>query len=78
VVISGRAFCRKGSNRVVTTVDYRRAIIELVAQLFPADDQDRWMLTPHSALDGDWPSLAIQKGNEEAVFRLLLRLKRGN
>jgi hypothetical protein len=36
------------------------------------------MLTPHSALDGDWPSLAMQEGNEEAVLKLLLRLKRGN
>ncbi len=35
------------------------------------------MLTPHSALNGDWPALAMQKGNEEAVYRLLLRLKRG-
>jgi len=36
------------------------------------------MLTPHPALDGDWPSLAMQKGNEEAVYALLLRLKQGN
>jgi hypothetical protein len=36
------------------------------------------MLTPDSALNGDWPSLAIQKGNEEAVYALLLRLKRGH
>ena len=42
------------------------------------EDQDRWMLTPHSALDGDWPALAMQKGNEEAVYRLLLRIKQGN
>jgi hypothetical protein len=62
----------------VTSVDYRRAIIDLVAQLFPAEDQNRWMLTPHSALDGDWPSLAMQEGNEEAVLKLLLRLKRGH
>src|SRR5207247_1974776 len=34
----------------------------------PPQDQDRWMLTPHPALDGDWPSLAMQKGNEEAVY----------
>jgi len=62
----------------MTSTEYLRAIIELVAQVFPPEDQDRWMLTPHSALEGDWPSLAIQKGNEEAVYRLLLRLKRGN
>jgi hypothetical protein len=46
---------------------HRIAIIELVAALFPPEDQDRWMLTPHSDLNGDWPSLAMQKGNEEAV-----------
>ncbi len=57
---------------------YRCAIIELVAELFLPEDQDRWMLTSHSALDGDWPSLAMQKGNEEALYRLLVRLKRGN
>jgi hypothetical protein len=56
----------------------RQAIIELVADLFPPEDQDRWMLTPHPALNGDWPSLAMQKGNEEAVYRLLIRLKRGH
>src|SRR3989442_66707 len=61
----------------MTSIEYRRAIIELVAQLFPAEDHDRWMLTPHSALDGDWPTLAMQKGNEEAVYRLLLRMKQG-
>ena len=61
----------------MTSIEYRRAIIELVAQLFPAEDQDRWMLTPHHALDGNWPSLAMQKGNEEAVHQLLLRLKQG-
>ena len=55
----------------------RCAIIELVAQLFPPEDQNLWMLTPHPALDGDWPALAMQKGNEEAVFQLLLRLKQG-
>jgi len=64
--------------RPVTPMGYRQAIIELVAALFPPEDQDRWMLTPHSALNGDWPALAMQKGNEEAVNRLLLKLKRGN
>ena len=62
----------------MTSIEYRRAIIELVAQLFPAEDQDRWMLTPHSALNGDWPALAMQKGNDAAVYQLLLRLKQGN
>jgi hypothetical protein len=57
---------------------HRIAIIELVAALFPPEDQDRWMLTPHSDLNGDWPSLAMQKGNEEAVYRLLIRLKQGH
>jgi hypothetical protein len=36
------------------------------------------MLMPHAALVGDWPSLAMQKGNEEAVYRLLIRLKQGH
>jgi len=62
----------------MTSIEYRRAIIELVAQVFPPEDQDRWMLTPHSALNGDWPSLAMQKGNEVAVYRLLVRLKQGH
>jgi hypothetical protein len=61
-----------------TVPEYRQAIIELVAALFPPQDQDRWMLTPQPSLNGDWPALAMQKGDEEAVYRLLLRLKRGN
>jgi hypothetical protein len=56
----------------------RQSIIELVAQLFPPADQDRWLLTPQPALNGDWPALAMQKGNEEAVYRLLIGLKRGH
>ena len=36
------------------------------------------MLTPHPALNGDWPSLAMHKGKEEEVYRLLIRLKQGN
>jgi hypothetical protein len=55
----------------------RCAIITLVADLVPPEDQDRWMLTPHPALDGDWPAIAMQKGNEEAVYRVLLRIRRG-
>jgi hypothetical protein len=62
----------------MTSIEYRSAIIEFVVALFPPEDQDRWLLTPHSALNGDWPALAMQKGNEEAVYKLLLRLKRGN
>jgi hypothetical protein len=61
-----------------TAIQYRRAIIDLVAQLFPPDDQDRWMLTPQPSLNGDWPALAMQKGNEEAVLKLLLRLRQGH
>ena len=59
----------------MTAAESRCAIIGLVADLFPPEDQDRWMLTPHSALDSGWPALAIQKGNAEAVYRLLLRIK---
>ena len=36
------------------------------------------MLTSQPALDGKWPALAMQKGNEEAVYKLLLRLQQGN
>jgi hypothetical protein len=61
----------------MTAVESRCAIIELVANLFPPQDQDRWMLTPHSVLDGDWPALAMHKGNEEAVYALLLSIKQG-
>jgi hypothetical protein len=66
------------ASAAMTSIEYRRAVIELVAQLFPPEDQDRWMLTPHLGLDGDWPSLAMRKGNEEAVYKLLLRMKQGH
>ena len=36
------------------------------------------MLTPQPSLNGDWPSLAMHKGNEEAVNKLLLGLKQGH
>ena len=62
----------------MTAVDCRCAIIELVATLFPPEVQDRWMLTPQPSLNGDWPSLAMHKGNEEAVNKLLLGLKQGH
>ena len=66
------------ASTTMTSLEYRQAIIELVIELIPRDQHDRWMLTPHSALIGDWPALAMQKGNEEAVYKLLLRLKRGH
>jgi hypothetical protein len=47
------------------------------AELIPREEHDRWMLTSHSALNGDWPALAMQKGNESALYHLLLRLKQG-
>jgi hypothetical protein len=63
---------------MLTSSHYRQAIIALVAELFPPEDQDRWMLTLHSAINADRPVLAMQKGNnEEAVYRLLLRSGRG-
>jgi len=43
----------------VTAVDYRCAIIEVFADLFPREEHDCWMLTPHPALNGDWPALAM-------------------
>jgi hypothetical protein len=44
-----------------TANEYRQAIATLLAELIPADEHDRWMLTSHSALNGDWPALAMQK-----------------
>jgi len=61
----------------MTAVESHCVIIELVADLFPPQDQDRWMLTHHPVPGGDWPSLSMQNGNVEAVYKLLLRLKRG-
>jgi len=60
----------------LTTINTRCAIIELVAQLFPREEHDRWMLTPHPALNRDWPSFALQKGNEAEVYQVLVGLKR--
>ena len=62
----------------MTSIEYRQAIIDLVVELIPRDEHDRWLLTPHSALYGDWPALAMHKGNEEAVYRLLFTLKQGH
>lgn len=61
-----------------TSLEYQQAILRLICGLIPPGDQNTWMLTPQPALNGDWPSLALQKGNEEAVYQLLLRLKQGN
>jgi hypothetical protein len=61
-----------------TANECRQAIATLLAELIPADEHDRWMLAAHSALDGDWPALAMQKGNDTAVYQLLLRLKQGH
>jgi hypothetical protein len=65
-------------TRPLTPSNYRQAIIELVTELFSPEDQDRWFLMPQPALHGEWPSLAMQKGNEEAVYKLLFRLKQGH
>ena len=65
----------KEMTRSVSPSNYRQAIIELVTELFPREEHDRWMLTPHPVLNGDWPSIAVQKGNEEEVYNLLLSLK---
>jgi hypothetical protein len=61
-----------------TSNEYRQAIAVLLAELLLPEEHDRWMLTPHSALNGDWPAVAMHKGNEAAVYRLLLRLKKGH
>jgi hypothetical protein len=54
-----------------TANEYGHAIAKLLAELIPTDEHNRWMLTSHSALNGDSPILAMQKGNEAAVYRLL-------
>ena len=66
------------SHAPLTPNEYRQAIAALLAELIPPDEHDRWMLISHSALNGDSPILAMQKGNEVAVYQLLVRLKKGN
>ena len=61
-----------------TAIEYRQEIARLLAELIPREAHNDWMLTSHSALNGDWPALAMQKGNEAAVYQLLVRLKQGN
>ena len=56
----------------------RIMIVDLVTELFPPQEHDRRLLTPQPALNGDWPALAMRKGNAEAVYLLLLRLRQGN
>ena len=36
------------------------------------------MPTAQPALNGEWPALAMMKRDYEAMYKLLLRLKRGN
>ena len=62
----------------MTSIEHRQATIEFVVELIRRDKQDRWLLTSHPALNGDWPALAMQKGNKEAVSRLLLRINQGH
>ena len=33
---------------LLNQVAYRHSIIELVTELFPSEDHDRWFLAPHS------------------------------
>ncbi len=74
---------RKRRNNELTPAqrtpnEYRQAIPLLLAKLIPREEHDRWMLMSHSALNGGWPALAMQKENEVAVYQLLLWLKQGN
>lgn len=55
---------------------YRHSLTDLVADVLPPEDQDLWMLTPHSAFSGDGPALARQNVKVEGD-RLLLRPGRG-
>ena len=61
-----------------TSNEYRQTIAALLAELIPRQQYYCWMLASYSALNGDSPILAVQKGNEVAVYHLLLRLKQGN
>jgi hypothetical protein len=61
-----------------TAIEYRQEIAKLLAELIPLEEHNAWMLTSHSALNGDWPALAMQKGNDAEVYQLLTGLKNGN
>ena len=63
-------------NQPAKAIECRRAIIELACELIPREEHNTWFLTPHLSLNSYWPSLAMQKGNEDAVYSLLLRLRR--
>jgi len=62
----------------MTATEYKQATRRPPAELIPREDHNRWMLTSHSALNGNWPALAMQTGNEAAVYQLLVRMKQGN
>ena len=55
-----------------TSNEYRQIIAALLAELIPPEQYYCWMVTSHSALNGESPILAMQKGNEVAVYHLLL------
>lgn len=66
---------RGGPLPLVTThARHAQAVMELCNELFPHEEHDGWFLTPHAALNGDCPSGAMQNGNAEAVYRLLVRM----
>jgi len=50
----------------------------LLAELIPGEEQNRWILTSQSALSGQAPLLAMLHGKEDEVYKVLVRLKRGN
>jgi len=62
----------------MTNAEYRVAILDIMMELYPGGDQEQWLLTPQTALDGDTPMQALEKGKEKDVYELLLRTKKGN
>jgi hypothetical protein len=61
-----------------TRAEYHHGIALLLAELIPREEQNRWILTSQSALSGQAPLLAMFHGKEDEVYKVLVRLKRGN
>jgi hypothetical protein len=61
-----------------TRAEYHQGIALLLAELIPPEEQNSWILTSQSALSGQAPLLAMLHGKEDEVYKVLVRLKRGN
>ena len=42
--------------------EYRRAIAALLAELIAREEHNQWMLTSHSALNGEWACTGYAEG----------------